>query len=54
MTLLEDILVNCFREHKVGGNIGDVLKHDVLCDNMQGLNFQGASELFFVTLFQIQ
>ena len=37
------VLVNFVCEHKSGGHVGDVLKHDVLCDNLQGLNFQSTS-----------
>ena len=39
------LLVNFFCGHKVVGNLGDVWKHDVLCDNLQGLNSQGTSGL---------
>ena len=43
LRLSEGIFIgDLFCNNKVGVHVGGVLKHDVLCDTLQGLNYQGA------------
>ena len=49
------ILVNFVCEHKVGVHVDDILMHEVLCDILKVLHFQGASGPdFLVTRSLIQ
>ena len=46
------LLVIFVCNNKVGVHVGGVLKHDVLCDNIQGLRFQGAIGLYIYVVIR--